>query len=1410
MMAQSVKIPKPLANGTTDVAYTPEQDTTIPEGFSATPPEVPEGFSPAPTVPAGFAETAPATTQEAVQSKPGFLGRAWDFVNRPLVTEDSDEQRARAYSTSAPSNFDVKHPIISGAAKGAAGAFADTSKTLRQLATSPLGLITVGSAPALKGVAGAIPALEGSVPALANAAKTALPVISEYGELLAKPASILFGGEGLAQAEQGRENIKQHGVTPEGTEQVLSGLGMAALGAHGALHELPGKSNYKPGKPQLESALDTSSKTPKGGLPKIQPTSPLSRVPYPEATEIAANTQPHADTTEAVSEGRANKLPTRVKESKPQRQAKGLGTIEIPKGFSPTAETGKALGEIPVPDQEITPEQVQTSKAIKSRFSDADIKSLQQMGLSEHDIEQLSKSATPSAKEEPNTVANGSAPGAEGAASVEATNRQASEKANGTKRIKVLQNGQEVPLIGPDAVDAVAGKGETIVKRYADGHEEIQDQGNGARYNQKPTPEPDLDMEMRGATDNPPAKPKDTGLSLADWHRLGELEERNTRRTEQKKKLEAGQAEEPAVEQEREPGLVGSSYKEEGEPSAEEYHPSVKEQVSLLRNEKLKELGQQYGLNPDEYDFSRREALREGGSKHPVERHKFVDDLMAAMPEDEVKNVGRQVRDLEHNQDQAQFHKADRAESMFSKLRKSETVGTAEGAKQDTDFFQQAKAENPSGTVSDWAKRAQELKDEPKGPQIPEGFKAEDPTESQVKIHNEEGGSTFNADGENLKGADKYSVGAYPDKTEKVEGDLTAAKLRDFQTKNAELLDKDHGVGTWKDDNGTTWLDVVKLIGDRDKAIEAGKQYNQKAIFGLKNGELIDTGGTGEAPAPEPETVRQDLGKLKAKGPAPEATAETAKMSNEELLKHGFTQADIDAGLHLPKVKGSAAGAAVAPAEVGPTSEKLAKKYGTTTDPLKAAFILPDGRMVPLQGEHDTMLSATEGKGAKNREGLINDENAIRTRFRQTRAGDEVVFSIPEHVTEEQMQKMRAAVGQMGRYGNVVIEQAKSAGGRFAKEHALVSHIDEGVKHLGAEPLQAPDIIPEEFSSRLDKEERASLRTPVSQKNFVEKAKALPELQEFVDIANRGAGERTWYQRGSAAVKAVAESAPDYFNKPGDQDRFLDVIAALSPRQAVAENMTEALRVWKEYVDQGRPEGKQLKKLLNEQIGINRGSKIPNAMKAFAGEELWPDLSKNRNFKVPSFSANLKGMLNKVTSDGWMAAFADMTPGELSNPSSYHPLAAVTRAAAEHLGWEPAEARAAIWAFVKTLTEKGETVPEEIRAYSKDFADIIAEDDTIRQQLRDMGVNDGELERKLKGIQAKPEVEGRSTPTTEDSVRKLIERLEKQGREIPEPRSNQRKLGFEDEDTSFDPEEFAMSSLGEKESPLGKASKRKK
>jgi hypothetical protein len=83
------------------------------------------------------------------------------------------------------------------------------------------------------------------------------------------------------------------------------------------------------------------------------------------------------------------------------------------------------------------------------------------------------------AAEKPQQVATNAS--GESSASQEAINRQASEKRQGIKRYRVdSRSNRAVPLIGPDAVDAKAGKFEHIVQVNADGSETVLDSGDRA------------------------------------------------------------------------------------------------------------------------------------------------------------------------------------------------------------------------------------------------------------------------------------------------------------------------------------------------------------------------------------------------------------------------------------------------------------------------------------------------------------------------------------------------------------------------------------------------------------------------------------------------------------------------------------------------------------------------------------------------------------------------------------------------------------------------------------------------------------------------------------------------------------------------------------------------------------------
>lgn len=160
-----------------------------------------------------------------------------------------------------------------------------------------------------------------------------------------------------------------------------------------------------------------------------------------------------------------------------------------------------------------------------------------------------------------------------------------------------------------------------------------------------------------------------------------------------------------------------------------------------------------------------------------------------------------------------------------------------------------------------------------------------------------------------------------------------------------------------------------------------------------------------------------------------------------------------------PAVKPENPKLSTAVAEPQATSEKLVDKYGTTDNPHDAGFILNDGRMIPLRNEHDSMLKAVhsdqlddQGYHGPLRANFINDENAVRTRFRTGKGGREIVFSVPKNgVSPEQLEQIKRSVGQL-RNGNVVMEVGENRGKSTTKEFARVSDVEPMLREIGAMP----------------------------------------------------------------------------------------------------------------------------------------------------------------------------------------------------------------------------------------------------------------------------------------------------------------------------------------------------------------------
>jgi len=829
--------------------------------------------------------------------------------------------------------------------------------------------------------------------------------------------------------------------------------------------------------------------------------------------------------------------------------------------------------------------------------------------------------------------------------------------------------------------------------------------------------------------------------------------------------VEAPKAEAPKEAPERSPEDVGKAEKV----------------VYQLPNQELQNLGNRFGISTktEDYDFSKREATREGGSKHAVDRDRFHKDLMAKLPT-----------------------------ALVDKLVDAEAAWD----KANPQTF-----DEPSRSSKFWADRSKEIVKD-----------ALTKYQDDLAAKGAAGGS--GAPDEGIGGLERWQGKNPLDKvtvkptTEKVNLPADTGKKQPFAAGNQ----------TWEDQlrEARKTVNQSKMSPeDRAKVQEAlakqgatgGAPYDVRTQVGAHN----SNGGS---------TFHPEHGDLNGKpffavGGEPEFRAPELKMTTKGVE---LTEAQIKEFTERPAVKEALA--KHPDASIGtwhdkeadqtvtelvktPANRDEALKMGVKNDQ-KAIYDLKEGKEVPTGG-------TGEPKGGNITLHHWSDVDGLKEtdpdKFGTGKAGAEKARAkeegfLPRTYFADAEYKEPAIQGQKNHYTaevdpekyydiakdpDGIWQKALKDGGATAAEKAVHDAGYHGYFHDGGyvsfEKVPVKPYLGELAEKHGTPEEKAGITKSKAQtEKFVSQMEKIPEVHEYVDIALAGEGARKWYQRSAQAFEAMSSEAPEYFKEEGDKDKFINLLAASSPRQPVAMNLRETLHTWKAYVDAGRPEGEALKALLDENL-TPAVTKTPNALKALTGQEMWPDITKNKNFKVPSFARNLRGWLGAVTNDGWMSLFAGLDPKEIESAHSYHPLSIATRAAAEELGWEPAEAQAAIWSFTQALTERGEELPEEVRKHSEDFVDLLAHDPQVRDLLADLGVTHANLDAKLAAIGEKPEVSGRETPTTSRSIERLKERIETaRGKgTIPPPKSAQGELGFreapaqgnrarvEDEDTSF-------------------------
>lgn len=155
-------------------------------------------------------------------------------------------------------------------------------------------------------------------------------------------------------------------------------------------------------------------------------------------------------------------------------------------------------------------------------------------------------------------------------------------------------------------------------------------------------------------------------------------------------------------------------------------------------------------------------------------------------------------------------------------------------------------------------------KEPPLGPQFQprERRLGEDEAKKILALHNKSGGSTFNlVAGKSKAGTKGFAVAVYPERSKIIEGKPTEQILKDYIAENTDLLfdaTNENSLGTWENE-GKTYLDVVRIETSRGKAIDLAKQNDQKAIFDLKTSREIPTGGTGEVAKATPAPAAAQL-----------------------------------------------------------------------------------------------------------------------------------------------------------------------------------------------------------------------------------------------------------------------------------------------------------------------------------------------------------------------------------------------------------------------------------------------------------------------------------------------------------------------------------------------------------------------
>lgn len=182
----------------------PEREALIHPDVTKLPSVAGSNYEMRPVLPSGerVGKMEASPVQHKLTGK-AVAGGLWDAANTPILPEGKMEKTANEYASEQER---LGHPYRSAFGK----TVADTGKAARQLLTSPLAVATLGASSALEEAGAA-------------------------GKAVGKLLPLAFGARGGQEAVEGAENMKEKGVTPENLQQTLEGASQVAFGGAGAV-----------------------------------------------------------------------------------------------------------------------------------------------------------------------------------------------------------------------------------------------------------------------------------------------------------------------------------------------------------------------------------------------------------------------------------------------------------------------------------------------------------------------------------------------------------------------------------------------------------------------------------------------------------------------------------------------------------------------------------------------------------------------------------------------------------------------------------------------------------------------------------------------------------------------------------------------------------------------------------------------------------------------------------------------------------------------------------------------------------------------------------------------------------------------------------------------------------------------